>query len=515
MTAAGRWVGGVSLALAAAAAVLAAGSVEVVASSPVGEAAAAAMRSRLGPVTGAEADREAVLVAWEAAGARLRAVRRDLAANARPGSIDGAVLLVADLCTAALPVAAAAEPGDLLLYREAGTIPARWRVGMVTGWSTAAVVDPVAGRLEEVARSRLLDGVPPDGAPRIAATGSLRTCRISPALLPGGGGTGAAHRRIALVDAPEAVRALQWEFDHPRDADTGALHRLGGVVVTPLALASDGVSALLGTAGRGAEATLDAVGPPGAPWHLLAASFDGRGLHGVLTEALVSWGVGPAALLDRLPGPGAAVLRPVHATASFTVGLLTGVDDSPHVPVGGVALSVACDLLVLGKPLAAAGRLALGAGRLGGAGRATVTLRRTLDLSSRASDLLSGRPSTLLRLGGAAPRHPVHDVLDAASLVLRPSSIPGHIAELGGRLAHWGATVSAPSDPSSATERVLAAALHHLRPDDLHHVERLADLSHLHSGARTLSYAATGDLPTLPAPAPPAHIHLQPPLAGR
>ncbi len=284
------------------------------------------------------------------------------------------------------------------------------------------------------------------------------------------------------------------------------------MTVTPLALASAGVSALLDGAGRAAAVTLDAVGPPGAPWHLLGASFDGRRLHGVLTGALLSWAVGPAALLDHLPGPGAALVRPLHATASFTVGLVTGIDDSPHVPLGGVALSLACDLLVVARPISVAGRLALGVDRLGAAGTATATLRRTLDLSSRASDVLSGRPSTLLRLGGAARRHPVHDVLDAASLVLRPSSIPGHLAELSGRLAHWGATAAPPSAPSSANERILAAALRHLRPDQLHHIERLADLSHLHSGARTLTYAATGQLPSLPVPAPPPPIHLHPPI---
>jgi hypothetical protein len=506
-----------ALGSAALAAALLGGGTVARASTPAGEAAAAAMRVRTGPAPGATPDREAVLGAWEAAGARLDGVRRHLAANAGRGALDGAALLFADLCgdDLALPRDVPA-PGDLLLYREPATAGARWRVAMLTGAVTAVVLDPRSRRLEEVARGRLLDDLPAGPEPRLVSQGTLRACRFSTALLPAGGAASSpsarGHRRIALVDAPETVRALQWELDHPRDADTSAGHRLTRLVVAPLALAAGAASLLLGGAGRLTGWLLDAIGPPAAPltalWHLLGCSFDGRGLHAVLTETVMTHMLGPVVLLvGRVPLLD-GVVRPLHATASFAVGVVTGVDDSRHVMVGGVLLALVCDLLVLGKPLALAGRLGLGAAGLGSAGPAATVLRRTLDLSSRAGDLLSGRPSSVLRLGGTAPRHRIHDLLDAASLLVRPASLPGHIAELSGRLAHWGRTVAATAATAPPGERALAAALRHLGAEELRHVEQMAELSHLHSGGRTLSAIAAGDLQPFGAELPPPPIHL-------
>jgi hypothetical protein len=180
---------------------------------------------------------------------------------------------------------------------------------------------------------------------------------------------------------------------------------------------------------------------------------------------------------------------PAHAVASFTVSLLTGVDDSRHVLVGGVVLALACDLLVVARPLGVAARIgAAAAGGLEPAWTGATALRRTLDLSNRAGDLMSGRPSALLRLGGTIGRHGrVHDLLDAASLAVRPASLPGHLIELSGRLARWSRTVAEGGAPATPSAHALAAALHHLGPDALHEVERLAELSHYHSGGRTLA----------------------------
>jgi hypothetical protein len=388
---------------------------------------------------------------------------------------------------------------------------------MLTGAVTAVVLDPRSRRLEEVARGRLLDDLPAGPEPRLVSAGTLRACRFSAALLPRGGEAfspaARGHRRIALIDAPEAVRALQWELDHPRDADTSTGHRLTRLVVTPLALAAGAASLLLGGAGRLTGSLLDAMGLPAAPvaglWHLLGCSFDGRGLHALLTEGVMNEALGPVVLLDRVPLLG-GLLRPLHATASFAVSVITGVDDSRHVMVGGVLLALVCDLLLVGKPLALAGRLGLGlgAGGLGSAGPAATVLRRTLDLSSRAGDLLSGRPSSVLRLGGTVPRRRIHDLLDAASLLVRPASLPGHLAELSGRLAHWGRTLGATAATAPPGERALAAALRHLGADELRHVEQMAELSHLHSGARTLSAIAAGDLQPFGAELPPPPIHL-------
>ncbi len=189
MTAAGRRVAVLVLALAAVAVALAAGSVTARASSPAGEAAAAAIRARLGPTASPTADREAVLAAWEAAGARLDGVRRDLAAHSDPSTLDGTVRLVADLCPADPPPAGAAlEPGELLLYREAGAAPPRWRVGMVTGWATAAILDPRAQRLEEVAGPNSSTR-----SPRTACPGSPPRGRSAPAGSRQGSSPGAAR----------------------------------------------------------------------------------------------------------------------------------------------------------------------------------------------------------------------------------------------------------------------------------------------------------------------------------
>jgi hypothetical protein len=114
----------------------------------------------------------------------------------------------------------------------------------------------------------------------------------------------------------------------------------------------------------------------------------------------------------------------------------------------------------------------------------------------------------VLRLGGTVPRHRIHDLLDAASLLVRPASLPGHIAELSGRLAHWGRTVAATAATAPPGERALAAALRHLGAEELRHVEQMAELSHLHSGGRTLSAIAAGDLQPFGAELPPPPIHL-------
>ncbi len=507
--------GGAGLVAAALAAAVLGGQVTARAAGPAGEAAAAAMRARTGPASGMSADREAVIGAWESAGARLDRVRRHLAANARPGALDPATLLFADLCGPDLALPRdVPEPGDLLLYREPASPPgARWRVGMLTGSVTAVILDPRTRRLEEVERGRLLDALPEPGEARLVAAGTLRACRFSAALLPPGGSgarAAAGHRRIALVDAPEAVRQLQWELDHPRDADTGAGHRLTRLVVTPLALVAGAATRLLGGAASLLGRLLDAAGPVAAPaallWHLLGTSFDGRGLHAVLTDLVLGPVLGP---LSRLPG-GRGLLHPLHAAAGFAVSVVTGVDDSDHVVAGGVLLAVVCDLFVLAKPLALAGRLGLRALEAGAAPGAAL-LHRTLDLSGRAGDLVSGRPSGLLRLAGSATRHgSAADLVDAASLLVRPAAIPGHLTELSGRLARWGrtATLAATAPP---THRALAAALRHLGPEGLHAVEEAAELSHLHSGARTLAAAAANDLHPFGIEPPPPPVRLDVP----
>ncbi|MBV8199197.1 MAG: hypothetical protein JOZ15_01105 [Acidobacteria bacterium] len=507
-------------AVAAAAAALLSAAVPVRAETSAREEAAAAMRARLGPAPGPVADREAVLRAWEAAGAHLDPVRRHLAEHRGPGAIDGAALLFGDLCGPDLALPRdVPDPGDLLLYLEPAAAGGRWRVGMFTGAALAVILAPQSHRLVEVPRGLLLDEVSQDPGPRLASAGTLRTCRVSAAVVPVGAGrpaAGSGRRRVSLVDAREAVRGLQWEFDHPRDADTGAGHRLAHLVAVPLALVSGAVATVLGGAGRITGALLDAAGPAPAVWasHLLGISFDGRAAHAVLTEIATWLMVGPGPLLlAHVSATAAAALRPVHAVASFAVSLLTGVDDSRHVLAGGVILALACDLLVVARPLALAGRLgARAADGLAAIGPGGAALHRTLDLSSRAGDLVSGRPSSLLRLAGTTPPRGVHDVLDAASLLLRPSSLPGHLVELSGRLARWGRTADAASTSAPPSARALAAALHHLGAERLHHVERLAELSHLNSGSRTLTAAAFGQLHPFSADSAPkpTSIHLAP-----
>ena len=86
--------------------------------------------------------------------------------------------------------------------------------------------------------------------------------------------------------------------------------------------------------------------------------------------------------------------------------------------------------------------------------------------------------------------------------MVRPSSLPGHLIELSGRLARWARTA-----PPGAHA---LAALHHLDASQLEHLERLADLSHLNSGSRTLTAVISGQLHPFGAATspPPPRIRL-------
>jgi hypothetical protein len=428
--------------------------------------------------------------------------------------------------TLAGPIPAAAAAG-----RAAAAAPMRAPIGPTSGdeaggVAVAAAPRDAAARLDAHAQldgtgtARRSAGTPPHGVDGGAPPSGGQ---VPAASLPGAGSGragGSGHgRRIALIDAPEAVRQLQWEFDHPRDTDTSPGHRLTVAALVPLSLAARGATALLGAAGWLVRGLLGALGPAGAPLaaagHLLGTSFDGRGLNALLTDGLLDGLVGPLSRRGAHVPVLGWLVRAERAAVSFGVGVLTGVDQSDHDTVGGVLLALACDLLVLARPLGLAGRLALdgwprlAAGRLQPAAQA---LRRALDLSSRAGDVLGGRPSALLRLVGRTQRHRrLHDALDTASLVLRPSALPGHLMETSGRLAAWARVADSRAATGSAAERALAAALHHLSQEQraaltgvaLGQVEDLAELSHLHSGARTLSAVAGGHLQPFGGDPPP------------
>jgi hypothetical protein len=88
---------------------------------------------------------------------------------------------------------------------------------------------------------------------------------------------------------------------------------------------------------------------------------------------------------------------------------------------------------------------------------------------------------------------------------VRPSSLPGHLIEVSGRLARWGRVTAETSAAAPGGGHLLATAVHHLGAAQLEHIERLAELSHLNSGSRTLAAAIAGELhpfgvDTVPAP---------------
>jgi hypothetical protein len=63
--------------------------------------------------------------------------------------------------------------------------------------------------------------------------------------------------------------------------------------------------------------------------------------------------------------------------------------------------------------------------------------------------------------------------------------------------------------------QALAAAVHHLGAAQLEHIERLAELSHLNSGSRTLAAAIAGELHPFGVDAAPAPSRIRLPVPER
>jgi hypothetical protein len=270
----------------------------------------------------------------------------------------------------------------------------------------------------------------------------------------------------------------------------------------------------------------------------------------VLAGAVLGGAAASAAGVPVLGAVGGALVGAAFATASFLTGMLTGVDDSDRVCVGTVLFSLVADLLWLRPAVAALGAtlhlhgtgavasLVAGAERLPLLGRVAGDGRSLLDLFSTAGDALQFRPHAIVHtveslLAGRFAAHdagtaavramastpPVHQALSAAdamagmgrrgldmvSLAWRPSSIAsdmvGHAADAL-HVADAELRSGLPSLPR-LREALLAmpparrqALLDSLAHGSTHLVPQMqiaARLSHLHSGARTLTGIATGN----------------------
>lgn len=269
----------------------------------------------------------------------------------------------------------------------------------------------------------------------------------------------------------------------------------------------------------------------------------------VLVGAVLAGAAAAHAGVPVLGAIGGALVGAAFATASFLTGVLTGVDNSDRVCVGTVLFSLVADVLWLRPAMAALGAVAHARGVTAGGRLLTrvegLSALRTvagdgpsmLDVSGTTADALSLRPHALIETlrsiatgqfvahdaGSAAARAmaaapPMHRALSAAeamgavgrrgldlvSLTWRPSSVSSDMVGHAADALHFLDTEMRSGLPSlPRLRRLLLAMQPHRRQallDAMAHssthlvpqMQITARLSHLHSGARTLTGIATG-----------------------
>jgi hypothetical protein len=269
----------------------------------------------------------------------------------------------------------------------------------------------------------------------------------------------------------------------------------------------------------------------------------------VVVGAVLGGGAASAAGVPVLGAIGGALVGAGFAVSSFLVGVLTGVDDSDRVCVGTVLFSLVADVLWLRPMLAALGAamhlpgtrsvagLLARAERLWPLGRVAGDGRSLLDVYSTAGDALALRPHAVAQTARAlmsgrlaapdaatvaartmAAAPPVHRALSAAeamgavgrrgvdmvSLTWRPSSIASDMVGHAADALHYldtelrtglpsmpgvrQALLTMPPERRAALLAVMQHGSTHLVPQ----MQITARLSHLHSGARTLTGIAIG-----------------------
>ena len=534
------------------------------ATSPSRELAASLVAREVGHhgLRGPAPDRALVLGAWRDAGVDIRGL-------ATPPELLRACTVLAQ----SAPRPAGPAPADYVVYRDPGGAD---RIGMLLSPVDVAVVD--SGALEVVPLPQL-DA--PGDAPishLLTEPDSVHVCRLPPSRWPGGrDDTSVGSGRIALADPDRVAEQMAWTADHPRNADTSVSSTLGRIAASIAVGVSGVLTELVGAAFSAAHAILQLLGPVGAPLlvlgGVLGSSFDGRRLHAVLTGVVlaglglvlgVGWLLpfgwvllgavlaGAAATTAGVPvlgAAGGALVGAALATASFLVGVVTGIDDSDRVCVGTVLFSLVADLLWLRPALAALGAAAhmhgpqvlagwlARVGPSGAVGRIASGGRSLLGASSTAGDALALRPHAVAqtaraliasRLGApdaaalaeraVATAQPMHHALSAAdalaaagrrgidmvSLTWRPSSVAsdmvGHAAdalhlldsELRNGLPSLPGVRRALLGMSPDGRDALLGVMQHTSTHLVPQMQVTARLSHLHSGARTLTGIASG-----------------------
>lgn len=508
-------------------------------------------------------DRAMVLGAWRDAGVDIRG----LASHA-------GLLHACQPLDVSAPRPAGPAPGDYALYRDtAGTD----RIGMFLSPVDVAVVD--RGEVSDVPRPELTDDVGELTVPRLLAQPhSFLACRLAGPRWPGGvDDTWVPAGRIALTDPGYVAAEMAWAAQHPRDADLSVLHTLLRILGTALVGVVGTLEQLITGFFSVLHTVLSWAWPLSAPvlWvgDMLGRSFDGRGLHRVLTiiavaalalfllspfsipfgwvlvGAVLGGAAASAAGVPVLGAVGGALVGGAFAVASFLVGVVTGVDGNNRVAFGTVVFAIVADLLWIRPMLATVGLVAhaQGAGMVA-RGLARIEHlpllrlfsgdgRSALDVSSTLGDALSLRPHAMAHVlqqvrdfGSVAASDsshvaaralgsaPVHDAvsagdalatmgrraLDVTSLTWRPSSLSsdlvGHAADalhfLDGEVRTGFPSMPrlrqalAAMDP--ARRDALLSSLQHTSTHLVPQTQITARLSHLHSGARTLTGLASG-----------------------
>lgn len=405
-------------------------------------------------------DQALVIAAWQAGGVRVSVMQGAIRGAVDRG--DAAGRLFAALCDGGTTLWSdphfAPQRGDLVHYAPRDGTDPGYRLGVVT--DQARVVTVVAGRLPiRVRREQLLlNRAVTGGDGLLARDDQALTCHVRAALLgPDGTAASAPPGGIEIIDGGLAADNVRWAVDHP-SAPANLWHSLGGLLVGGLGIVAGlatwalaHVASLIGTGSDLLDGVIrhlgwvSALSPPllitAAVLHLsvgilavLTTSFDGSGLHRVLTGVVVgalTFVLLPlltplllASTLGRLTGwwspagllSGAAAL--IWNTAGFAVTTLTGIDDG-QTRVLEVVLAVVADATLIGRPMlfvhaasAVAERLAGPAasdllrerllGLLGGRGwsRTVTAGRRGVDAGQKGASLLSdwltGRPAAVV-----------------------------------------------------------------------------------------------------------------------
>ena len=484
-------------------------------------------------------DRALILGAWRDAGVDIRglATPAGLLHDCQP----------LDVST---PRPAGPAPGDYVLYRDPTGAD---RIAMFLSSVDVAVVDE--GAVAVVPRPELSGDVGDATVPRLLAQpGSFHACRLPATRWPGhADDTAVGVGRIALADPGQTAAHMEWAASHPRDADTSLGHTVMRVVGSALGGVMGTLEQLVSAGFSGLRHLFEWLGPAGVPFLAIAGflghRFDGRRLHAVLTGIVVGvlgvllgggfllplgWvlvatvlgGATAAKLVVPVLGAvGGALVGAAFAVASFLVGTVTGVDGNANVTVGTVLFALIADVLWV-RPLLATFGVAARLEQLGAVSTALGHQERLLDVASHFGDMLAARPHalatvahTVTHIGEATDAMPVYRALsstetlgamsrrgvDMLSLAWRPSSISsdlvGHAAdalhvvdgEMRAGFPSWPRLRELVDALDPAVRDMLVQTTEHTSTHLVPQMQITARLSHLHSGARTLTGLATGN----------------------